>query len=532
MSLASLGLLALAWLLTYLVHSTLLLGGTWAAVRWLPLRSLRWKDRLWKLALVGGLVTASVQVGARLEPFGGRYLLVTEESAVASAPEATAASEVEPTPSGRFAEFPVDGARKPVRPAARLPLVRNPAPRDHAARESVERRTRAEHGRFPKTERVVAAETTDARTAAPVVAGSTSPGAETSEGQAWQPWLAGLWALVAALGLLAFARSFQRLRAHLAGRVELEDGPLRAMLDTLCTRAGLRARVRLTASPRLAAPITLGIVRREICVPLRALSDLTPAQQEAMLGHELGHAIRRDPAWLGLCWLLETMLFVQPLNRVARKRLQQSAEYLCDDWAVRLTGRYLSLASCLTEVAQWVVGRKALPAPAMAGTGAPLTLRVQRLLDGKKPAAERRERWWRPSAVAGLLVVALAAPGFSTSVEPLADDRILDRGRVDVGLELVRGASGPFGLPRAPATLRGTPSLAEDLSLTDEVTSEVEAFWRDTKRELAGLELEPAHEQQARDIEERLRRVRDLLDQVNTLLPTNESPETHDLVPR
>ena len=57
----------LAWSLTYLVHSTLLIGAVWLISRRLADRPLA-LDRLWKLALVGGVVTASVQTAAGLSP--------------------------------------------------------------------------------------------------------------------------------------------------------------------------------------------------------------------------------------------------------------------------------------------------------------------------------------------------------------------------------------------------------------------------------------------------------------------------------
>ena len=52
-----------AWLLTFLVHSTVLLCGVWLVTRWGWVRSHAWKETLWKAALVGGLVTATAQTG-------------------------------------------------------------------------------------------------------------------------------------------------------------------------------------------------------------------------------------------------------------------------------------------------------------------------------------------------------------------------------------------------------------------------------------------------------------------------------------
>ncbi|HKP74798.1 MAG TPA: hypothetical protein VJT67_04610, partial [Longimicrobiaceae bacterium] len=50
---------AAAWLLAYAIHSTLLLGA--AALASLRLRDHGWRDTLWRAALVGGVLTVTLQ---------------------------------------------------------------------------------------------------------------------------------------------------------------------------------------------------------------------------------------------------------------------------------------------------------------------------------------------------------------------------------------------------------------------------------------------------------------------------------------
>src|SRR5439155_15609356 len=50
----------LAWLLTYLIHSTVLLGVAWAVTRRRRLEPGA-SDLLWKVALLAGLVTGTIQ---------------------------------------------------------------------------------------------------------------------------------------------------------------------------------------------------------------------------------------------------------------------------------------------------------------------------------------------------------------------------------------------------------------------------------------------------------------------------------------
>jgi Zn-dependent protease with chaperone function len=65
-----------SWLLTYLVHSTILLGAAWLASRILADRRLALQETLLRTALIGGLLTTTLQVGIGVEPIGGALAIV------------------------------------------------------------------------------------------------------------------------------------------------------------------------------------------------------------------------------------------------------------------------------------------------------------------------------------------------------------------------------------------------------------------------------------------------------------------------
>jgi beta-lactamase regulating signal transducer with metallopeptidase domain len=74
-----------AWLATYVVHSTLIIGGVALATRLRPpTRAIQ--DAAWKLALISGVVTATLALATGLRPLGGRY----ETAAVVEASWVTA----------------------------------------------------------------------------------------------------------------------------------------------------------------------------------------------------------------------------------------------------------------------------------------------------------------------------------------------------------------------------------------------------------------------------------------------------------
>ena len=69
-----------SWLLTYLIHSTILLAGAWLVSRGLGDRRLALQEIPLRSALVGGLLTASLQVGLGIEPLAGALTIDTARS--------------------------------------------------------------------------------------------------------------------------------------------------------------------------------------------------------------------------------------------------------------------------------------------------------------------------------------------------------------------------------------------------------------------------------------------------------------------
>ena len=362
----------IAWMLTYLLHSTLLLGLAWLVSKPLSRWSVAAEETVWKLALVGALCTASLQLAAGWQPLAGQWKLADLGGLAATASLDT------PTTNEIVGEGLVP---------SRVGAIPAPTLKSHAVRARVE-------GLSSPT--IVPAPVRTLPSAAALILGA--------------------WALGALVLLAAFGRSFLRLGKRLRGRPRIVGGTIHSQLRELAAEAGLDGAVRLSCSSRVPVPVALGIRRPEICVPPRALAGLTDEQQEGMLAHELAHLARRDPFWLVLRQVIACVLFFQPLNWVARRRLREISEMLSDEWAVARTGRPLSLAGCLAEVAGWSVGTPALPVPGMADRPSSLGQRIRRLLDETRSPENPARRAWLAAAMGALvIVVAAAAPAVSAS---------------------------------------------------------------------------------------------------------------------
>lgn len=364
------------WLITYLLHSTLLLGAAWLLQTRLP----RAGESLWRTALVAGLLTASLQVGIGVRPLTGTFDLALERPA------------------------PNNSARTRERSGGSIPFTKSPG---LARAGSTPIRVQPTHSR-------ATVQASDATTA-PVAAAQATPRL------GWRQALALVWGAFALLGALLLLLRQARFRSSLNDRRRLEDPRLIARTTELAHQLGLQRPIRLSVSSRLPVPFAHGWFRREICLPTRLVEELALDEQEAVLAHEIAHHERRDPLWHAIAQWMTTLFFFQPLNHRARLELGQRAELSCDGLAADLTGHPLALARSLTQIARWSLGI-GLPAGAAltSPAGTDLRTRVHRLAGGKATSLPG-SRW---GAVLGIVLAgavvslapALAAPKASTNL--------------------------------------------------------------------------------------------------------------------
>ena len=337
----------LAWLLTYLIHSTVLLGVAWLVTRRGRLEPAA-SDLLWKVALLASLVTGTIQ--SRLELSTPAAVTLP----VATLPQAAPLNQ----PAAPAIDARNPGVQPPVREAA-------------GARVS----------RAPSLPLVVVL----------------------------------LWGVIALASSLYYVARRLILVGRLADRRAVRDGPLAATLAELQRTAGYRRRVHLTMARTISSPVALGL--SEICVPELALSELGAEQQRSMLAHELAHLARHDSLWLAGASLIERCFFFQPLNRLARRELETTAEYLSDEWATRKTGSAVALAKCLATVAEWIQASPlGVPVAGLAERRSFLVSRIARLLEGRLPSSPASRRGWAVAAALGVAVTIAAAPRVSQGV--------------------------------------------------------------------------------------------------------------------
>jgi beta-lactamase regulating signal transducer with metallopeptidase domain len=233
------------------------------------------------------------------------------------------------------------------------------------------------------------------------------PGAAITMPRAWSLYLFGAWAVIAAIGLGRVVMGLRHLRAI---RTSCEPVELASLDPTIAqTLAEFRSvrPVELCVSDVLHVPTAVGFFRPGVVVPRWSLEELSSAELNAVLLHELAH-LRRWDDWTNLAQkVLRALFFFHPAVWFVESRLSLEREMACDDLVLAQTANPRAYAECLVSLAEKnFLQRGVALAQAAVGRMRQTSLRVLQILDARRSKAVGV---WKPApwVVAGFSLVCL-----------------------------------------------------------------------------------------------------------------------------
>jgi beta-lactamase regulating signal transducer with metallopeptidase domain len=212
------------------------------------------------------------------------------------------------------------------------------------------------------------------------------------------PYLDALWlAGVLFLSIRTLGGGWMIRRLH--SRLQQAPHTLLLRLDVLRRQMNIPRFVDLRLSTRITNPLTAGVLRPWILLPITALTSLSAEQLEVVLSHELAHIRRADYFWNLLQTVVETLFFFHPAVWWISRRVREERELCCDDVALRACSDPTVYASALLRLEEERRTRLHL---AMALDGhqsrAGLRARILRILGDREPSP----RSFRPISLAGI----------------------------------------------------------------------------------------------------------------------------------
>ena len=419
---------------TYWLHSTVLLAAVWLWLKLRPTASHLLQERLWKFAATAGLVTASLQATAGLGVplLNARNAKLTENAPPETTTLHSTASSDATSDLGlsvedslllvreslarlQNAELPVSG--KPIgdsdQPSVLVDVPVSPAEveTDASAQYPVGGLTSDSFG-----SNVVFRSQRPAELGSLDNSMTTLSETPSAPSVPWPVVGVALLASISGFGLLWFCAEWL-LFLRSTRRLQPASWQQLKLLDELCQQLGVRRRIELLTSERFTEPVAFGLWHWKIVLPANLDSRLSEAELNSLLAHEIAHLARGDVSWLHVGRLLTSVLAWQPLNFLARRQWQLQAEFASDDWAISRSVDPVSLARCLTVLAEWRserrLGAVALPA---GGNRSHITDRVERLLAPRSTDVWSTGRRRTLLALVFLLAtgsLAVAGPSFS-----------------------------------------------------------------------------------------------------------------------
>lgn len=145
------------------------------------------------------------------------------------------------------------------------------------------------------------------------------------------------------LAVLALPRYYSRL-------AELENPQFYTILNLVSGKVRMKPPAVLLSPDTGIVCCAFGFKRPYILISRGALEQLSPAELESVLAHEVGHVCRRD-GWLALALVtFRNVLFFNPVIHFLYHRILRDAELAADDIAINLGSNRLAYAASLVKV--------------------------------------------------------------------------------------------------------------------------------------------------------------------------------------
>jgi hypothetical protein len=211
----------------------------------------------------------------------------------------------------------------------------------------------------------------------------------------WALYIFAGWLVMALAGLIRVGIGFWHLR-QLRKSCTLSDGAdLDPVLRKTLKEFDSSRPVAVCVSDRLRVPTAIGFVKPLVVIPGWAMRELSPAELNTILLHELAH-LRRWDDWTNLIQkVLGALLFFHPAVWWIEKKLALEREMACDDLVLAQTESPRAYAECLVTLAEKSLLRRGFAlAQAAVGRMRHMSLRVAQILDEKRP---RATRVWHPA---------------------------------------------------------------------------------------------------------------------------------------
>jgi bla regulator protein BlaR1 len=147
-----------------------------------------------------------------------------------------------------------------------------------------------------------------------------------------------------------FKLSYCRVKLFRIKKALLPAGDMQWLVDDFSERLDIRRYVRVNFSSLVDVPCMIGYLKPIILLPISLSANLSVAETEAILLHELAHIKRNDYLVNLLQQVINSLLFFNPFAQMINRLISAERENCCDDLVVQTTNSPLVYARALLKL--------------------------------------------------------------------------------------------------------------------------------------------------------------------------------------
>ncbi|HTS34322.1 MAG TPA: M56 family metallopeptidase [Candidatus Solibacter sp.] len=247
--------------------------------------------------------------------------------------------------------------------------------------------------------------------AAAVVAGSHSFGrAVLTLPGSWAVYALAAWAAVAVWGLVRVGIGFWHVHALRRRCQPVDAEVLEPLVRVTLDKNACRGLV-LCVSDEVQVPTAIGLVKPAVVLPQWVMKELSGAELNQILLHELAH-LRRFDDWTNLAQkIVKALFFFHPAVWWIERKISLEREMACDDAVLEETENPRAYAECLAHLAEKTfIQRSIALAQAALGKMRQTSLRVAQILNRNRDREGSSGLGWKLGVpvLAGFAVVCVA----------------------------------------------------------------------------------------------------------------------------
>jgi bla regulator protein BlaR1 len=192
--------------------------------------------------------------------------------------------------------------------------------------------------------------------------------------------LVNFWFLGVLMFLFRLVNSLSEIRSLKKSSSLVADFQLEKIIYRMAGKMGIKPNVQLRTTESGISPLTFGTFKPIILLPAGLILQLSPAQLEAIIAHELAHVKRNDYLVNLLLSGLEVIFFFHPCYWWMNNTLKELRENAADDLVMKAGIEPKNLATSLAEVLNFAKQNPPELALAAGKKRNPTLQRIKRML--------------------------------------------------------------------------------------------------------------------------------------------------------